>query len=93
MIKDQLSQLVKVESMTNLKIGDIVSLVTNAEQRYEGTLVAVDSEKNTMSLKNVKAWGTEGRKNGEEEVAPNDKVLGSVKFKVHLIKAFYRHKS
>ena len=82
MMKDQTATLEKVESMTHLKIGDIVSLITNAEQRYEGTLVVIDREKNTMSMKNVKAWGTEGRKNGEDEVAPSDKVLGSVKFKV-----------
>jgi hypothetical protein len=41
-----------------------------------------------MSLKNVKNMGTEGRRNGVNEIPPNDAVLGMVKFKVELIKEF-----
>lgn len=41
-----------------------------------------------MSLKNVSQKGTEGRRNGENEIPPNDAILGMVKFKVELIKEF-----
>jgi hypothetical protein len=56
--------------------------------RYEGTLIDVDREKKIMSLKNVSQKGTEGRRNGENEIPPNDTILGMVKFKVELIKEF-----
>ena len=32
--------------------------------------------------------GTEGRREGENEILPNDAVLGMVKFRVDLIKTF-----
>ena len=48
-------------------IGSYLSLITKAESRYEGTLVEVDRVKKTMSLKNVKNMGTEGRRNGTNE--------------------------
>ena len=41
-----------------------------------------------MSLKNVKQMGTEGRRDGENEIPPNEVVLGMVKFRVDLIKTF-----
>ena len=41
-----------------------------------------------MSLKHVKSMGTEGRRNGENEIPPNDAILGMVKFKVELIEKF-----
>jgi|TARA_B110000285_G_C14808859_1_gene461005 hypothetical protein len=56
--------------------------------RYEGTLIDVDREKKIMSLRNVSQKGTEGRRNGENEIPPNDSILGMVKFKVELIKEF-----
>ena len=41
-----------------------------------------------MSLRNVSQKGTEGRRNGENEIPPNETILGMVKFKVELIKEF-----
>lgn len=32
--------------------------------------------------------GTEGRRNGQNELQPDDKELGNVKFRVDLIKTF-----
>jgi len=51
-------------------------------------LIDVDREKKIMSLRNVSQKGTEGRRNGENEIPPNDTILGMVKFKVELIKEF-----
>jgi protein LSM14 len=45
-------------------LGSYISLITKAESRYEGILTEVDREKKTMSLKNVKQFGTEGRRDG-----------------------------
>jgi hypothetical protein len=58
------------------------------ESRYEGTLVEVDKVKKTMSLKNVKNMGTEGRRNGENELPGNDTIMGMVKFRVDHVKTF-----
>lgn len=41
-----------------------------------------------MSLKNVRGFGTEGRRDGVNEIPPNDAVLGTVKFRVDLVKTF-----
>lgn len=65
-----------------------MSLITKADSRYEGTLVEVDKKKKTMSLKNVKNMGTEGRRNGVNELPPGDSILGTVKFRVDLVKTF-----
>jgi len=69
-------------------IGKTLSIITKAESRYEGTLVEVDTAKKTMSVKNVKNMGTEGRRNGVGEIAATENILGMVKFKVELIKEF-----
>ena len=53
-------------------IGQKISLITKAGSRYEGTLVEVDREKKTMSLRGVKQMGTEGRRNGVNEIPPQD---------------------
>lgn len=50
--------------MSDKIIGSYISLITKAESRYEGILTDVDKVKKTMSLKNVKGYGTEGRRNG-----------------------------
>jgi len=41
-----------------------------------------------MSLKNVHNMGTEGRRDGENELAATDTILGQVKFRVDMIKTF-----
>ena len=63
-------------------------LITKADVRYEGVLFEVDKVNKTMSLKQVKNMGTEGRRNGVNELQPDGKILGNVKFRVDLIKNF-----
>ena len=41
-----------------------------------------------MSLKDVKNMGTEGRRNGVNELPPSESILGMVKFRVDLVKTF-----
>ena len=68
------------------KIGSLVSVITKAESRYEGTLIEVDRVNKIMTLQGVRSCGTEGRRNGVKEIPPNDTVTGTVKFRVDLIK-------
>ena len=72
----------------NQIIGKAMWLITKADVRYEGVLFEVDKVNKTMSLKQVKNMGTEGRRNGVNELQPDGKVLGTVKFRVDLIKNF-----
>ena len=73
--------------MSTSKIGSIISIITKAESRYEGTLIEVDRVNKTMKLQNVHSMGTEGRRNGEKELPASDAITGSVKFRVDLIKS------
>ena len=68
------------------KIGSIVSIITKAESRYQGTLIEIDRTEKTMTLENVTSHGTEGRRNGVKEIQGNDQVMGMIKFAVDKIK-------
>ena len=62
-------------------IGKTISLVSVTDNRYVGLLEDIDSEKGTVTLREVRCFGTEGRKNwGPEEIYPNPTVYNSVKF-------------
>ena len=78
----------KQENESSGIIGSYLSLITKAEARYEGTLVQVDRVNKIMTLKGVKTMGTEGRRNGVNEMPANDSVMAQVKFRVDLIKTF-----
>lgn len=43
-------------------IGSKISLISNAEIRYEGTLYSIDTNEGTLALQDVQSYGTEGRK-------------------------------
>lgn len=73
---------------SNQIIGKSMWLITKAEVRYEGVLSDVDRVNKTMSLRDCKKMGTEGRRNGTNEIPSDDTTLGNVKFKVDLIKTF-----
>jgi protein LSM14 len=48
---------------------------------YVGTLVEINSEASTVSLDNVRSFGTEGRKGGENEYPPSDVVYEQIVFR------------
>lgn len=72
----------------NHMIGSIISLITNAQVRYEGTLVAVDQKERSMHLTNVRNYGSEGRREGIGEIPAPDNIIANVVFKVDHIKDF-----
>lgn len=62
-------------------IGKTISLISVTDNRYVGLLENIDSEKGTVTLNEVRCFGTEGRKNwGPDEIYPNPTVYQSVKF-------------
>ncbi|KAK5781244.1 hypothetical protein RI543_001286 [Arxiozyma heterogenica] len=62
-------------------IGKTISLISVTDNRYVGLLKEIDSEKGTVTLSNVRCFGTEGRKNwGPEEIFPNPTIYQSVQF-------------
>ena len=69
-------------------VGSVISLITNAQVRYEGTLIDLDKVQRSMHLQNVKSFGSEGRRNGVGEIPAHENEIGSVIFKVDHIKDF-----
>ncbi len=69
-------------------IGSKISLITNAQVRYEGILVEVDPTEKAMTLKDVRSFGSEGRRIGQKEILPPEHDIKMVKFKVDQIKDF-----
>jgi len=49
--------------------------------RYVGTLHQINSDDSTVSLENVRSFGTEGRNQGEGEVAPSDQLYEYIVFR------------
>jgi protein LSM14 len=69
-------------------LGSKISLITNALVRYEGILSEVDPIKKSMTLISVRSFGTEGRRNGVNEINMIDSEIPQVQFKVDQIKDF-----
>jgi len=47
-------------------IGSRISLISKSDIKYIGTLHEINSENHTVALENVKSYGTEGRRPGNE---------------------------
>ena len=56
--------------------------------RYEGILSAVDPVNKSMTLVGVRSFGSEGRRNGANEVPPTENDIKEVQFKIEHIKDF-----
>ena len=50
--------------MNNSDFNGKVSIITKSEIRYEGTLAAINPQQQNLTLKDVRSFGTEGRRPG-----------------------------
>lgn len=62
-----------------------VSFVTKSQIRYEGVLVNIERGEGTITLSEVHAFGTEGRRNGQDEIPPSTEIFKCVRFKLNQI--------
>ncbi|PHH75654.1 hypothetical protein CDD82_4354 [Ophiocordyceps australis] len=63
-------------------LGSRISLISKSDIRYMGTLHEINSDESTVSLENVRSFGTEGRRGRpEEEIAPSDQVYEYIVFR------------
>eukprot|EP00923_Selenidium_pygospionis_P058022 GHVN01101772.1.p1 GENE.GHVN01101772.1~~GHVN01101772.1.p1 ORF type:complete len:256 (+),score=50.86 GHVN01101772.1:275-1042(+) len=60
-------------------IGSKISLISNAEIRYEGILYTINTTESTVALQNVKSFGTEGRK--VPDIPGSDEVYDFIIFR------------
>ena len=61
-------------------IGSKISLISKSEIRYEGFLKFINTEENTVGLNDVKMYGTEGRRGGNE-IPPGDQLYEFIVFR------------
>jgi len=61
-------------------LGSKISLISNSECRYEGILYTIDAANSTVALQNVRSFGTEGRRPGEE-IAAADQTFDFIIFR------------
>lgn len=69
--------------MSARAIGSTITLITNSHIRYEGILGHIDGNNNTVSLTNVRVFGTEGRAKveGKVEVPPAEQLFDQIVFR------------
>ncbi|KAG1242051.1 hypothetical protein G6F68_016383 [Rhizopus microsporus] len=60
----------------------ILELISLSDIRYVGILHSINAQDSTVGLKQVRSFGTEGRKgNSDEEIPPSEHVFDYVVFR------------
>ena len=62
-------------------IGNQISLISKSDIRYEGTLCSIDTSQHTVSLSNVRSFGTEGRRGDLKEIPASTEIYEIIIFR------------
>jgi protein LSM14 len=58
-----------------------ISLISNSDIRYVGTLVEINSENSTVALEKVMSYGTEDRRTGDDAFGPSTSLYDYILFR------------
>ena len=62
-------------------IGSQISLISKSDIRYEGTLSSIDTTQHTVSLSNVRSFGTEGRRGDGRDIPSSTEIYEIIIFR------------
>ena len=62
-------------------IGSKISLISKSEIRYEGILHDINNNDSSLTVQNVKSYGTEGRKKVGPQIPPSAEIYDYIVFK------------
>jgi len=81
-LSNVMTQTMKPNQKLLSSAGRRISLISKSEIRYEGFLHTINEEENTVALKNVRMFGTEGRKGDpSQEISAGDQLYDFIKFR------------
>lgn len=67
-------------------VGCKIEIISNSDIRYSGTLYVFDQHASTVSLRDVRSFGTEGRRPADQKIAATEMTYEYIVFRVSDIK-------